>query len=118
MEALNCMLDVDAFVGQFSGFSVGSSPSTSLMVSHLLFADDTLIFYNAGPNELATLKVILTRLKEVLGLRINLEKSELVLVGEVHNLDVLVGLLGCRHSSLPLKYLGPPLGTKFKKLSI
>ena len=52
------------------------------------------------------------------GLRINLEKSKLVPVGEVHNLDVLVGLLGCRHSSLPLKYLGLPLGTKFKELSI
>ena len=47
-----------------------------------------------------------------------MEKSKLVPVGEVHNLDVLVGLLGCRHSSLPLKYLGLPLGTKFKELSI
>ena len=39
-------------------------------------------------------------------------------MGEVHNLDVLVGLLGCKHSSLPLKYLGLPLGVKFKELSI
>ena len=60
----------------------------------------------------------MTRFKEVLGLRINLGKSELVPVGVVHNLDVLVGLLGCRHSSLPLKYLGLPLGAKFKELSI
>ena len=45
-------------------------------------------------------------------------KLELVQVGEVHNLDVLVGLLGCKHSSLPLKYLGLPLGVKFKELSI
>ena len=42
----------------------------------------------------------------------------MVLVCEVHNLDVLVGLLGCRHSSLPLKYFGLPLGAKFKELSI
>jgi len=47
-----------------------------------------------------------------------LGKSKLVPVGEVHNLGVLVGLLGCRHSSLPLKYLGLPLGAKFKELSI
>ena len=41
-------------------------------------------------------------------------------MGEVHKLDVLVGLLGCKHSSLPLKYLGLPfpLGAKFKELSI
>ena len=42
----------------------------------------------------------------------------MVPVGEVCNLDVLVGLLGCRHSSLPLKYLGLPLWAKFKELSI
>ena len=45
-------------------------------------------------------------------------KLDLVLVGEVHNLDVLMGLLGCKHSSLLLKYLGFPLGAKFKELSI
>ena len=45
-------------------------------------------------------------------------KFELVLVGVVHNLEVLVGLLGCGQSSLPLKYLGLPLGAKFKDLSV
>uniref|UniRef100_A0A7N2ML02 Uncharacterized protein n=1 Tax=Quercus lobata TaxID=97700 RepID=A0A7N2ML02_QUELO len=33
-------------------------------------------------------------------------------------MDVLVGMLGCRQSSLPLRYLGLPLGAKFKELSI
>ena len=42
----------------------------------------------------------------------------MVPVGEVCNLDVLVGLLGCSHSSLPLKYLTLPLWAKFKELSI
>ena len=42
----------------------------------------------------------------------------MVPVGKVHNLDVLVGLLGCRHTSLPLKYLGLPLGAKFKEVSL
>ena len=64
MEALSRMLNVAAFAGQFSGFSIGSLPSTSSMVSHLLFADDSLIFCDAEPNQLATLKVILTRFKE------------------------------------------------------
>ena len=62
--------------------------------------------------------MILARFEEALGLSINLEKSELVLVGAMHNLEVLVGLLGCRQSSLPLKYLGLLLGAKFKDLSI
>ena len=41
MEALSRMLDVAAAAKQFLGFSVGSTNSTSMMVSHLLFADDT-----------------------------------------------------------------------------
>ena len=38
------MLDADAILGQFSGFLEGNSVGTLLTVSHLLFADDTLIF--------------------------------------------------------------------------
>ena len=58
------MLNMAAFAGQFSGFSIGSLPSASSMVSHLLFANDTLIFCDVDPNQLATLKVILTRFEE------------------------------------------------------
>ena len=54
----------------------------------------------------------------MLGLRINLGKSKLVPIGEVHNLEALVGLLGCGQSSLPLKYLDLSLGAKFKDLSV
>ena len=106
------------FAGQFTGFSVGSTTSASMMVSHLLFVDDTLIFCDANPNQLANLREILNRFEEVSELKINLGKSELISVGEVHNLDVLLGLLGCRHSSLRLKYLGLLLSAKFKEVSI
>jgi hypothetical protein len=50
----------------------------------------------------------------VLGLKINLAKSELVLVGNVNNVEGLARILGCRVSSLPMKYLGLPLGASFK----
>ena len=120
MEALSHMLEVAATAGRFSRFCVRNTAGTSMMVFHLLFADDTLIFCYANANHLVTLREILTRFEGVSGLRINLGKSKLVPVGDVHNLDDLVGLLGCRHSSLPLKYLGLPfpLGAKFKELSI
>ena len=64
------------------------------------------------------MRAILARSEEVSGLHINLEKSELVPIGGVHNLEALVGLMGCGQSSLTLKYLGLPLGAKFKDLSI
>ena len=117
MEVLSHMLDVAAISRQFSGFFVGNTASNSVMVSHLLFADDTLIFCDADPTQIANLRAILARF-EVSGLRINLGKSKLVPIGVVHNMDVLVGTLGCRQSSLPLKYLGLPLGAKFKELLI
>ena len=100
MKALSHMLDVLAISRQFSGLSVGNTAGNSMMVSHLLFVDDTLIFCDADPTQIAILRAILARFEVVSGLRINLGKSELVPIGKVHNLDVLVGLLGCRQSSL------------------
>ena len=133
MEALSRMLDVAASARQFSGFSMGSTAGSSMIVSHLLFADDTLIFFfflinniktsiklrlvhdtlifcDAKPSQIANLRAILARFEEVSRLHINLGKSKLVPIGGVHNLEALVGLLGCGQSSLPLKYLGLPLG--------
>jgi len=53
----------------------------------------------------------------VSGLKINLAKSVLVLVGCVDNVDGLAGVLGYGVSLLPLKYLGLPLGASFKAKS-
>ena len=61
MEALSRMLDVAASIGQFSGFSVSSTAGPSMMVSHLLFADDTLIFCDAEPSQIANLRAILAK---------------------------------------------------------
>ena len=47
-----------------------------------------------------------------------LDKFELVVVGAVHSMDLLVAVLGCKQGSLPMKYLGLPLGAKFKDKSI
>ena len=43
-------------------------------------------------------------------------KSELVPVGVVPKIEMLVDVLGCKQGSLPMKYLGLPLGGKFKKI--
>ena len=45
-------------------------------------------------------------------------KSEIVPVGEIGNIGDLAGILRCRVGSLPMKYLGMPLGTSFKTASI
>ena len=64
MEALSRMLDVVAIARQFSAFSVGNMAGTLMMVPHLLFASDILIFCDADPNQIVILRAILTRFEE------------------------------------------------------
>jgi hypothetical protein len=118
MEALSRMLSATVNGGFLSGFSVGSRHSGVVNISHLLFADDTLVFCGAKPDHLCYLRALFLCFEAVSGLKINLAKSELVLVGNVENVDGLAGILGCRVSSLPLKYLGLPLGASYKAKSI
>ena len=51
-------------------------------------------------------------------LKINLGKSKMVVVGAVHNIELLVAVLGYKQGSLTVKYLGLPLGEKFKDVTI
>ena len=50
----------------------------------------------------------------ILGLKVNLDKSELIPVGNVDNVEELASKLGCKVGSLPSLYLGMPLGASFK----
>ena len=45
MEAFNRMTPATINSGFISGFSVGASLSKRVNISHLLFANDTLVFY-------------------------------------------------------------------------
>ena len=62
--------------------------------------------------------MILIWFEAVSGLKINLGKFELVPVGVVHNIDLLLNVLSCKQSSLPMKYLGLSLGANFKDKTI
>ena len=89
-----------------------------MAVSHLLFADDTLIFCDADLDQILIFRMILIWFEAVSWLKINLGKSELVPVGVVHNINLLLNVLGCKQGSLPMKYLGLPLGANFKEKTI
>jgi hypothetical protein len=85
IEALGMLISVVVSEGLFFGFSVG----TRVDISHLLFACDTLIFCDADPNQLCNLWGLFLLFEAVLGLKKNLVKSELVLVGYVDNVAEL-----------------------------
>jgi hypothetical protein len=86
-------------------------------ISRLLFADDALIFCG-GNQDLRNLRYLYLCFEAASSLRINTAKLELVLVGNVSNVEGLASILGCRVSSLPMKYLGLPLGASFKVKSV
>ena len=46
------------------------------------------------------------------GSKVNVLKSEMVPIGKVHNVQALAEILGCRIGSLPMTYLGMPLGAR------
>ena len=65
-----------------------------------------------------SIRLVLSCFQAFTGLKVNVGKSEIVLVEEVNNLDALINILQCRVGSLPMKYLEMPLGTSFKTTSI
>jgi hypothetical protein len=118
MEAFSRMINAIMSRGLISGFSVGSRDQTRVVVSHLLFADDTLVFCGADESQIRNIGALLVCFEAVSGLKINLPKSALIPVGSVVDVDHLAELLGCDTSSLPLKYLGLQLGASFKLKSM
>ena len=52
------------------------------------------------------------------GLKVNVLKSEMVPIKDVHNVHVLAKILGCRIGSLPMTYLRMPLGASHKSPTI
>jgi hypothetical protein len=114
MEVFSKMLGAFTSRRLISGFSVGSSEQDRVNVSHLLFADDTLVFCRANASQIRHIGGSLVCFEAIAGLKVNLSKSVLVPVGSLGDVDQFAGLLGCGTGDLPLKYLGLPLGTSFE----
>ena len=83
-------------------------------VSHLLFVDDTIIFCDSCPEQLAYIRRVLTCFEAMTSLRVNMSKSEMVPIGDVDNISSLADILSCHIGALPMTYLGMPLGVSFK----
>ena len=118
MEVLSRFLKKTKECNLIWGFHVGTVNSIGVRISHMLFADDTILFCDASRDQLLSIRLVLSCFQAFTGLKVNVEKREIVPVGEVNNLDTLANILQCRVGSLSMKYLGMPLVTSFKTASI
>jgi hypothetical protein len=118
METLSRLLGRVVEGGYISGFLVDQSNRSELLIYHLFFAYDTLFFCGADLLQIWHLRGVFIWFQAISRLKINFHKSELVPVGQLPNINELAGVLGCKVSTLPLSYLGLPLGATFKKKSI
>lgn len=113
IEAFSRLLERAKELNMVKGVLFGKK-NTKIEVLHLFFADDAIIFCQPSIGTMLHLRCILLRFQIISGLKINMAKSELVKIGDRREERQLVDVLGCRVSDLPLKYLGLPLGAKFK----
>ena len=87
-------------------------------ISHLLFVGDMLILCKPNHDQLTYLSWLLIWFEAISRLSINLEKSKLILVGRMENVEELALKFGCKVGALPSSYLGVPLGAPFKSMVV
>uniref|UniRef100_A0A2N9IM18 Reverse transcriptase domain-containing protein n=1 Tax=Fagus sylvatica TaxID=28930 RepID=A0A2N9IM18_FAGSY len=118
MEVLSRLFQKTEEAGLIRGFQAGMLGGIEVRISHLLFADDTIVFCDAVPEQVLHIRKVLSCFEAITGLRVNLTKSEMVPVGVVDSMQPLADLLRCRIGVLPMLYLGMPLGAQYKAQNV
>jgi len=114
-EVVNKVLSKAAAAGLFQGVKVGSRV---LPLTHLQFADDTLIFCEPRLEFLKNMQNVLYSYQSFSGLTVNYAKSGLIVLGKKEEwAERAANLLRCNLVQLPITYLGVPLGANMRKYS-
>lgn len=116
VQGLSCMLQRSCGLGLIEGLNFGN---TGPALSHLQFADDTLIFSSASLSSLQNIKRILLCFELLSGLKVNFYKSSIIGVGiEDHVCCYSAQILRCKQEQLPITYLGLPIGANMNRISM
>jgi len=114
-EVLNKMLQEVVSLQLLRGVSVDSK---GIQITHLQFADDTLIFCEAEEQYLMRIKGILLSFQAFPGLVVNYHKSGLIAIRKVDAWGQNVAnLLGLHIITAAMIYLGIPLGANMGKVA-
>ncbi|XP_059288373.1 uncharacterized protein LOC132041681 [Lycium ferocissimum] len=118
MEGLDSMMRIASQNSWIRGFNVRNRANEAMEISHLLYADDTVVFCEANQEQICHLRVILVVFEACSGLKVNWRKSSIFPVKEVQQIQVLASILNCKIENLPTVYLGMPLGSMHKAVKI
>lgn len=107
-EAFSALLREAEMQGQIHGVQVATNAPT---VSHLFFADDTILFTRATNDEADKVKQLIHQYEQTSGQRINLEKTEITVSANIsqEKHKELGDRLGVRTVEKHSKYLGLPI---------
>ena len=101
VDALATILDHAKGAGHISGVASVIIPRG---LSHLQYADDTLIFIRNSEWETTNLKFLLMCFEEMSGLKINFDKSEAnVMGGDLESQLRAAHMMNCEMGSIPMK---------------
>lgn len=106
-DALSHILSRAATAGHIMPFSSHLIPNG---ITHLQYADHTIIMVELNEDNLTNLKFLLLCFEALSGLKINFSKSKVIVTGVLDSEAQRVAhLLNCSLGSYPLKYLGLPI---------
>lgn len=86
------------------GFPIGDKRGNSIKISHLLYADDTIILCDPKAEQVAFIRLVLVLFEAVAGLKVKWSKSSLIPLKEVPQMQGLSSISGCRIEELPKTY--------------
>lgn len=100
----------------FTGYSIGAQNPTVL--SHLQFADDTLLIGVKNWANVRALRAVLVLFENMSGLKVNYHKSSLFGINiEDSWLREAASILSCKVGRIPFIYLGLPIGGDPRRLA-
>jgi len=100
----------------FTGYLVGIS--NPVVVSHLQFANDTLLLGTKSWANVRALRGVLTLFADMSGLKVNFNKSMLVGLNIAESwLNEATSILNCKVGKVPFLYLGLPIGGDPRRLA-
>lgn len=114
-EGLSALINKSVQLGEFRCYKVG----TDLVdISHLQYADDTIVVGEATMEDSWAIKAIMRNFEIFSGLRVNFTKSKICGVNvRQEELEVMAAMVNYKTESLPFKYLGVLVGSNPRRFS-